>query len=68
MSYWIFRNEESGQFTAVADECLDQLAIGDELGELLHDGPMPAIIAKMYVSRFGGKLVQLGSCVPRTQR
>ena len=58
MSYWIFRNEESGQCTAVSDECLESLPIEEELGELLHDGPMPDIIAKLYLAKFGGEVLQ----------
>ena len=58
MGYWIFQDQEHGQCTAVADECLENHPISDELGELLHEGPMPAIIAKMYVARFGGRVVE----------
>ncbi|ORE89448.1 hypothetical protein ATO7_06195 [Oceanococcus atlanticus] len=58
MGYWIFQNEESKRCMAINDDCLADVAIGDELGELLFDGPMPAIIAKMYVVNHGGRLVE----------
>lgn len=58
MSYWIFQDQESGQCTAIEDACLQKHPIADELGELLHDGPMPAMIAKMYVARFGGRVLE----------
>ncbi len=61
MGYWIFQDETSGQCTAINDDTLGCIAIGDELGELLHEGPMPLMIAKMYISKRGGRLVDSGS-------
>ena len=58
MGYWIFQNEESKRCMAINDGCLADVPIDDELGELLFDGPMPAMIAKMYVANHGGRLVE----------
>ena len=58
MGYWIFQNEETHQCIAINDDCLADVAIGDELGELLFDGPMPVMNAKMYVVNHGGRIVE----------
>lgn len=58
MGYWIFQDEQTGLCTAINDGCLSAVRISDDLGELLHDGPMPLMIAKMYVAKRGGRIVE----------
>lgn len=58
MGYWIFQNEESKRCMAINDGCLTDVPIDDELGELLFDGPMPFMIARMYVVNHGGRIVE----------
>lgn len=56
MSYWIFRTPQ-GTCLAVDEEALAEGGIGDDLGELIYDDPMPRLIAGLHVGMMGGGIV-----------
>ncbi len=58
MDFWIFRSRDTGQCLALSEEALQWQPISDDLGELLHEQPMSAAVARMYVTRYGGTIVE----------
>lgn len=42
---------------ALSEEALLSQPISDELGDLLHEQPMSAAVAQMYITRYGGTII-----------